>query len=73
MSKFICEPQLGKRNLYPSLGIKNNKKIHQSRKLLNFLQYADGSNSIPSISKYIKLKLSETISISKILKKNKLI
>jgi len=73
LSKFICEPQLGKRNLYPSLGIKNDKKIQQSRKLLNFLQYADGSNSIQSISKYIKLKLSETISISKILKKNKLI
>ena len=35
---------------------------------MNFLQYADGKNDLKKISKIIKLKLSETTRIYKVLK-----
>ena len=69
MSTF-CEPQLGKRNLYHSINF-NQKNL--SRKYLDFLQYADGTNSIGKIASYINCTLNQTKSIKKILKKNKLI
>jgi len=69
--KILCEPQMGKRNLYPLLSDKLNK--HVSRKYLDFLQYADGKNSLLEISKLIKLKLKIVIKIYILLKKNKLV
>ncbi len=77
-SKFICEPNLGKRGLYNLLGgrfVKNSDSAFktQSRKLLDFLQYADGINNLTDISEYIKLDLKKTKLIFKILKKNKLV
>ena len=76
ISKFICEPQLGKRNLYPqisNISYKNkNKKIKLSQDILNFLQYADGSNSIKEISKYINLPLKKSKNIYNICKTHKL-
>ena len=44
-SKLICEPNLGKRNLYALI---SNKNQHHklSRKLLNFLIYADGKTKL---------------------------
>ena len=72
-ARYICEPNLGKRNLYPKLGIKNKTKFHYSRNLLNFLQFADGSNSLSEISKLTKLDIKQSKIIFKILKKNKLI
>ena len=67
-SKLICEPNLGKRNLYALI---SNKNQHHklSRKLLNFLIYADGKNEIKDISKIIKLTKVETYKIYKLLKK----
>ncbi len=43
-NRIICEPQMGKRNLYPKLSIKKPK--NETRNLMNFLQYADGKNSL---------------------------
>ena len=43
------------------------------RKLLDFLQYADGTNSLKQISKSIKLSMSKTLNIFRVLKKNKLL
>ena len=57
-NKIICEPQMGKRNLYPSISTTKPKK--NTRNLMNFLQYADGKNSLNNISKLIKLNLSKT-------------
>jgi aminopeptidase-like protein len=70
-SKVICEPNMSKRNLYPTLSIKNIKK--NFRKNLDFLIYADGSNSINKIGKFINLDLKKTLKIYHILKKNKLV
>lgn len=70
---ILCEPQMGKRNLYSNLSFKHNKKSFNSRKLMNFLQYADGSNDLVKISKLIKLKYAETFKIYKLLSKHNLI
>jgi aminopeptidase-like protein len=69
--KVLCEPQMGKRDLYPLLSSKQNKSV--SRKYLDFLQYADGKNSLTTISNYIKLKLSLTKKIYILLKKKNLV
>ena len=72
-NNIMCEPQMIKRNLYSGLSFKLNKEAINSRKLLNFLQYADGTNDLRKISNLIKLNYSETFKIYKILIKNKLI
>ena len=69
--KVICEPQMGKRGLYPSLSTKNKKKL--VRKYLDFLIYADGTNSLEKISSLIQIDLKSVKKIYKILSKNFLI
>ena len=68
---ILCEPQMGKRGLYPTLSTKEDNYI--TRKYMDFLQYADGKNSIEQISKIIKTNLSTTKKIYVILKKKNLI
>jgi len=71
LCKYICEPNLGRRGLYNLLGVRT--KNFKSQKILDFLQYCDGSNNLNEISKLIKVSLSETKKIYKILKNKKLI
>jgi aminopeptidase-like protein len=70
-SLVLCEPQLGKRGLYPS--VTKNKLDSFSRNIVNLLMYSDGRSSIEKISKKIKLNIKEANKIYKILKSNKLI
>jgi aminopeptidase-like protein len=69
--KITCEPQMGKRGLYPTLSTKNENRL--TRSYMNFLQYSDGFNSLEKISKLIKLNLNSVKKINLILKKNNLI
>ena len=69
--KIICEPQMGKRGLYPTLSTKNQKKL--TRNYMKFLQYADGTNYLEKISNFIKLDLKSVKKIYIILLKNNLI
>jgi aminopeptidase-like protein len=67
----VCEPQMSKRYLYPTLSIfKRNYKIAN---IMNFLQYSDGKNDLKDISKIIKLSLKKVLDIFKLLKKKKLV
>ena len=53
ITKIICEPNLSKRNLYPSSSnvSKNNSKLKKlGKNINNFLSFADGTNSIEDIS-----------------------
>ena len=72
-SRFLCEPNLGKRGLYNMISYKRKNYDFTGRKLLDFLQYADGTNSLKQISKSIKLSMSKTLNIFRVLKKNKLL
>jgi aminopeptidase-like protein len=70
-NKILCEPNMGKRKLYPTL---SENKIKQSTKdIMNFLTYADGRNDLLTISKYIKKEYSTAKKIYKLLKIRKLI
>ena len=70
-NKILCEPQMGKRGLYPTLSTKNKKTI--SRNYMDFLQYADGKSSLEKISKKINLDLFLTRKIFYKLKSKKLV
>ena len=69
--RIICEPQMGKRGLYPTLNDLNENK--ETRNYMNFLQYADGYNSLEKISDLIKLDLASVKKINLTLLKSKLI
>lgn len=70
-NKIFCEPQMSKRGLYPTLSTKQRK--NSSKNYMNFLQYADGNNSIEKISKKINLNLYLTKKIFLKLKSKNLI
>ena len=67
----LCEPQMSKRGLYNTLSIKRNFDI--SRKYMDFLQYADGKNSLEEISKKIETNFNLTKKIYYKLKKFRLV
>lgn len=69
--KIKCEPQMGKRGLYPTLSQKKENEL--TRHFMNFLQYADGTNSLEKISNLIKLELKYVKKIHSILSKNNLL
>ena len=72
ISKIFCEPNLGKRNLYPKISEKNNN-FKDPQKLLDVMQFADGTNSDYQISKLMKTTLNKTKKLIKVLLKNNLI
>ena len=56
--KVFCEPQLGKRGLYPNLSTKQSVK--NVRDMMNFISYCDGSNSILEISEICEIDFDES-------------
>ena len=74
ISKVYCEPNLGKRKLYPTKSslYKNNKKEY-AKELLNFLSFCDGNNSLEDISDLIGKNLKITKKMYKNLIKHNLI
>ena len=71
-AKYYCEPQMGKRNLYSTLSVKNNKS-QITHSLMDFLQYCDGKNNLDDISLLIKQDKKTTKKIYNILKNRKVI
>ena len=69
--KILCEPQMSRRGLKTTLSTKNKNKINNN--YMNFLQYADGTNSLEKISKIIKLNLKSVRRIYITLSKNSLV
>ena len=69
--KKLCEPNLGKRNLKPTLS--TLKGSEESRNILNFLQYSDGFTSLESISKKINLPFTTIKKIHNKLRKHRLV
>lgn len=56
--KVFCEPQLGKRGLYPTISTKESGNIVKN--MMNFISYCDGSNSILEISEICGIDFEES-------------
>ncbi|MDA7689405.1 DUF4910 domain-containing protein [Candidatus Pelagibacter sp.] len=67
----FCEPNLGKRNLYPLISKKGNYSNLKTR--MNLLAYADGQDNLFNISKKIKSPLEKVIKEYKVLLKENLL
>ena len=68
----MCEPQLARRGLYSTLSTKK-KNSNFTRTLMDFLQYADGTNSLQKISSLIKVDLKLVKKVYNLLLRKKLI
>ena len=70
-SKFYCEPNLGKRNLYPNISEKKNYNKLNLR--MDLIAYSDGKRNLIEISKIIKRPINKIINELKILIRNKIL
>ncbi len=70
-NEMLCEAQLGKRGLYPTLSQKNT--YGEAQVLLDFMSYADGESDFLEISKNIGISAYELVHIAGRLKENGLI
>ena len=69
--QVLCEPQLGKRGLYPTISQKGSYDGVQA--MMDFLAYADGKNDLIDISQKIGISIDELIVFVDKLLENKLI
>ena len=69
-TKIFCEPNLGKRGLYPTLSKKDLQNTTVQNRT-NLIAYSDGTNNIFKISKILNLDLQILLEEYKGLKKEK--
>ena len=69
--KVLCEPQLGKRGLYPTISQKGSSKVVKT--MTDFIAYADGNNDLIDIGNIIGVPVEELVPIIKNLIDNDLI
>ena len=69
--KVLCEPQLGKRGLYPTISQKGNRD--SIRAITDFIAYADGRNDLIEISNIIGVPVEELFTIAQKLVDNELV
>lgn len=67
----ICEPFLGKRNLYPEISTRNSE--YQVRDMMNVISHLDGSKDLLDISDICNIKFKDTIDILNSLIDNNLV
>ena len=67
----FCEPQLGKRGLYPTLSKKGS--YDEVRAMIDFIAYADGTNDLIDISEIINVPVNDLLPIVNKLKTSGLI
>jgi aminopeptidase-like protein len=69
--KVLCEPQLGKRGLYPTISQKGS--YDSVKAMTDFIAYSDGNNDLIRISEIIGVPINELIPIVKKLVENELV
>ena len=69
----LCEPQLGKRNLYPTISNSSYQQKHLARDRMNLVAYCDGTNTIFDISLKTDIPLEKVVSEFSILLSNHII
>jgi aminopeptidase-like protein len=67
----VCEPQMSRRKLYPTISFNNRSNL--TNDIMNFLQYADGTNDLKKIATLINISKNRANKIKKILIEKKLI
>lgn len=67
----LCEPQLGKRGLYPTISKKGS--YDEIKAMIDFIAYADGTNDLIDISNIINVKVKDIIPLLKKLKEKSLL
>lgn len=67
----LCEPQLGKRGLYPTVSVKGS--ANEARKMMNFISYCDGNHDLIEIAEKIKIPVWELYPIVQKLSENEII
>tara|TARA_A100001388_G_C28769140_1_gene502730 strand:+ start:1292 stop:2563 length:1272 start_codon:yes stop_codon:yes gene_type:complete len=70
--KILCEPQLSKRNLYPTTSIKHNYS-KELKNRLDLIAYSDGRKTLFEIARILKKPLKELNEEFKLLKKEKIL
>jgi len=70
-TKVFCEPQLGKRGLYPTLSTKESGK--QVRNMMNLIAYADGEHDLIEIADIMGIPATDLISLAQILLENNIL
>jgi len=72
LPKYVktCEPNMGKRGLYPLVSSKKNKL---TKRYMDFLMYADGKTSLNTIASIMKINIHKAKKLNKVLLKNNLI
>ena len=68
---ILCEPQMGKRDLYPTLSTKNQEK--EVRVMMNLLSFCDGEHTLLDIAEKINLPAWDLYEIVEKLISNNLI
>ncbi len=71
ITKVLCEPQLGKRGLYPTLSAK--KDYQKTNLIMDFLTWSDGKKSILEISDYLNQPMWKILEIVRKLEESELI
>ncbi|MDC0253278.1 DUF4910 domain-containing protein [Bacteriovoracales bacterium] len=69
----LCEPQLGKRGLYPSTSTGGKDIWCEVKNLINFISYADGQNDLVDIADILNVSAVELFQIIDELSKNDLL
>ena len=69
----LGEPQMSKRNLYPSISSKENKEILDLNIMMDFISLCDGENSLLDIANILNIPAWNLYKIIDILKNQKLI
>lgn len=59
--KVLCEPQLGKRGLYPTISQKGT--YNEVKAMTDFIAYADGTNDVIDISNIIGVSVKDLLPI----------
>tara|TARA_A200000113_G_scaffold159546_1_gene144284 strand:- start:9535 stop:10821 length:1287 start_codon:yes stop_codon:yes gene_type:complete len=67
----LCEPHMGKRNLYPTLSTKNTDQ--QAKFMMDFLSLCDGKNSLLYIADFLNVPIWKLYDVTAELKKHNLI
>jgi len=71
LTNVLCEPQLGKRGLYPTLSMK--KGAGAAKEMINILAYCDGSNSLLAVAELIDMPMWEIVPVAEKLKEHDLL